>query len=341
MIFLYVLLILILLYFIYLLIIIFLPVLKVEPQPFAKKLVIKDVPTNRADVSFVIDGDKVSCWYYSTLDRVPIGCVILSHGFNGTKDCLLEKYALEFCNAGFSVLTYDYRTYGDSEGQPRQLLSVTKQIDDLRGAVEFINKSKEINNIYLWGTSAGASYGLVVAPEYDVVKGVICQCGAYDHKEDEKKGMEENGMMFYISLLPHGVRDKWRTKLGLSNHIVPAYGRTGTKVFLRGDSLFYGAEKLAEESENFINEVSAYFMLQPHGPDVLEVSKGVKCPVLVLTCENDEIISPRSHLKLQEILGDLLSVVSYPIGHFDIYSGEWYKKAICEQLVFLNGLSER
>ena len=116
---------------------------------------------------------------------------------------------------------------------------------------------------------------------------------------------------------------------------MPAYGRSGTKVFLRGDAVFYGAEKLALDSKNFINEVSAYFMLQPHGKDVLEVADKIKCPVLLLQCEEDEIINPGSPLKLMEILGEKCSLITFPIGHFDIYTGESYKKSIEAQKQFL------
>lgn len=322
-------------YLIYLLIIILLPVLTVEPQPFRKNFVTIPAPEQRESVSFKVQGDVVSAWYYG-VDRQSKGCIILSHGFNGTKDCILEDYAVEFNRVGFSVLTYDYRSYGGSDGFPRQLLSVTNQQNDLRAAIGFIRDKRPTEHIFLWGTSAGASYGLIVAAEDSGISGVICQCGAYDHKEDAKRGIRDNGLLFYLKLLPHGIRDKWRIKLGLSNHIIPAYGRSGTNVFIRGDSIFNNVEQLGVHSRDFINEVSASFMLQPHGRDVLEAAKEVSCPVLIVVCENDEIIPLQSHYKLREVLGSLLTVVRYPIGHFEIYRGEWFIKAIEEQIRFIN-----
>lgn len=336
MVFLYILLFLFAAYFLYLLIIIFFPVLKSKKLPFKKSVLELKTPDNRESVSFTVQNDKISAWYYTPGESAPDACIVMSHGFNCTKDCVLEDYALEFVRNGFSVLTYDYRTYGDSEGTPRQLLSITMQQDDLRGAVSYIREKKGIDSIYLWGTSAGATHGLIIAAEDKDIKGVICQCGAYDHKLDSQKGIDENGYLFYISLLPHGIRDKWRGKLGLSRHTIPAYGKSDSICFLRSDAVFEGAERLGIHSRNFLNEVCAAFMLQPHGPNLLEVSERIECPVLLQVCENDEIVSNESHLKLSRILGNKVKVDKFPISHFDIYQGEWFEKAIKSQIDFLN-----
>lgn len=328
-------------YFLYLLVIIFTPVLKIDELPFRKELEDSDVPEFREDIYFKVDGCRISGWYYFPVKSEPKGCIVMSHGFNGTKDCVLEKYAVRYVEEGYSVLTYDYRTYGDSEGAPRQLLSIPMQLDDLRGAVNYVRNVKGIDSIYLWGTSAGATHGLIIAAEDNSIKGVICQAGAYDHKLDSKKGIDENGYLFYISLLPHGIRDKWRGRLGLSRHKLPAYGKSDSKSFIRSYKIFNGAELLGINSRNFINEVCGEFMLQPHGPNVLEVSKNIDCPVLILVCDNDEIISDKSHIKLCDILGNKVSVVSYPIGHFDIYHDQWFEEAVNSQIDFINRISSQ
>lgn len=336
MIFLYIIIWVLIVYFSYLLIIIFFPVLKSEKIPFDKKAESKTAPSLREDVYFLSGNYKIYGWYYIPEKSEPRSCIIMSHGFNCTKDCLLEDYALEFVKQGHSVLLYDYRGYGESEGEPRQLLSVLMQQEDLQNAIKFTKEIKKIDSIILWGTSAAASYGIILASRDHSIKGVIAQCGAYDHKVDSQKGLKDNGLWFYISLLPHGIRDKWRGRLGLSRHIIPAYGKSGSKTFLRGDSIFNGVAKLAQNSKNFKNEVCAAFMLQSHGPDVIEASKSVKCPVLVITCKNDEIISSESHVKLTETLGDKMELITFPIGHFDIYQGEWFKASINKQIEFIN-----
>ena len=222
-------------------------------------------------------------------------------------------------------------------------MSVTEQLDDLRAAIEFVRNRKEISRekVILWGTSAGANYGIIIAGEDVKIVGVIAQCGAFDHKEDSKLAVEREGYGFFVRMFVHGQRDKGRSRFGLSRHVIPPYGRPGTTAFLRTPGTFEGAQRLGMESENFKNEVCAGFMLMPHGPSPLKSAENVLCPVQILVCEKDEIISPKSHVRLQEILGDKAIVLKYPIGHFDIYEGEYFERAVEDQLEFIRSILKK
>lgn len=92
---------------------------------------------------------------------------------------------------------------------------------------------------------------------------------------------------------------------------------------------------LVGDSESFINETCARVILAPHGPDPLKKARIVKCPVLLLLCARDELVSPVSHEKVARMLGGLAEVKNYPIGHFDIYKGENFERAIEDQIKFL------
>ena len=41
-------------------------------------------------------------------------CVIMAHGFGGTQEGSLARTAEDFARAGFAVLTFDYRSFGES-----------------------------------------------------------------------------------------------------------------------------------------------------------------------------------------------------------------------------------
>ena len=51
--------------------------------------------------------------------RLP--CVVLAHGFSGTMDRLVP-YAERFAADGIAALVFDYRGFGESGGQPRQVV---------------------------------------------------------------------------------------------------------------------------------------------------------------------------------------------------------------------------
>ena len=126
----------------------------------------------------------------------------MNHGFGGTKDSVLERYALRFVAAGTAVLTYDYRHFGESEGEPRQLYDVSYQLQDLRAAIAYARGRSEIDpeKIVIWGTSAAGGYGLVIAAEDERIAAVIGQCAGIDHEADSKLFMEREGMAYFLRL---------------------------------------------------------------------------------------------------------------------------------------------
>lgn len=328
---------------IYLIVIIFLPVLSLPEQPIPK------LPGNpereaklkqyRQEVQFPVDGLNIHAWLYlpkNASGSVP--CVVMTHGFGGVKDCALDSYVERFLDAGLATLTYDYRYFGESEGQPRQVYNATWQLDDFRAAIDYVRGRDEIDadKLFLWGTSAGGGYGLTVAANDKQIAGVIAQCAAIDHKADSKMYMErEGGVGFMLALVPHAQRDKGRSRFGLSPHRFPIVGKAGTRAMLTGPGAFEGYARILGASKTFRNEICARSLLSPHAPDPVEASKEVECPVLFVVCEKDNLTSPESYKRAAEFLGDKATVRSYPVGHFDIYVGEYFEQASGEMVSFI------
>lgn len=77
-----------------------------------------------AGVHLVGDGDA----FVDEEGRRP--CVVMAHGFSGTVDCGLMPFAQRFAAAGLDALAFDYRYFGASGGEPRQLLSIPSQLED-------------------------------------------------------------------------------------------------------------------------------------------------------------------------------------------------------------------
>ncbi|CAN0356338.1 unnamed protein product, partial [Hapterophycus canaliculatus] len=48
--------------------------------------------------------------------------VIMAHGMGSQKDMGLDKYAEYFAKRGIATLLFDYRTFGGSDGMPRNLV---------------------------------------------------------------------------------------------------------------------------------------------------------------------------------------------------------------------------
>ncbi|NBQ42745.1 MAG: hypothetical protein EBU23_09530, partial [Mycobacteriaceae bacterium] len=91
----------------------------------------------RVEVRIPSHGEQLAAYLYRPAPASgPMRpCVVMAHGFSATRDDGLSDYAEAFCDAGFVVLVFDYRHFGASSGQPRQLLDIHRQQDDYRAAI--------------------------------------------------------------------------------------------------------------------------------------------------------------------------------------------------------------
>ena len=88
------------------------------------------------DVRIPSHGEQLAAYLYRPEPtRGDVPCVVMAHGFSGTRDDGLPAYAEEFRDAGFAVIVFDYRHFGASTGEPRQLLDIGRQHDDYRAVV--------------------------------------------------------------------------------------------------------------------------------------------------------------------------------------------------------------
>jgi len=326
----------------YLAIVIFHPALSLELPVIERVIKEKEAPQSRQDVSFSVDGSAVSAWLYlpqNTKEDVP--CVILSNGFGGTKDMVLEKYALHFAENGIAAIAFDYRYFGASGGQPRQFFNGVRRQEDIRAAVNFARNQQSINpdQIILWGTSAGAAYGINIAAEDQKIAGVIAQCPSLDHKKDDKIILKREGLLFFLKLFVHAQRDKGRSRFGLSPHLIPIVGKPDTFAFMTAPGSFEGYAGLVKESELFINGICARSLLMLQGKNPIHTAQQVNCPILLQICEHDNTVDPDSHTQVAQILGKKATLVKYQIGHFDIYHGDNFNKAVNAQVEFIKGIT--
>jgi pimeloyl-ACP methyl ester carboxylesterase len=102
----------------------------------------------------------------------------MAHGLGGVRQMRLDAFAARFQAAGYACLVFDYRHFGGSEGQPRQLLDVRKQQADWRSAVTFARGLPQVDGqrVVVWGTSFGGGHAIHTGATMQGVSAVIAQC---------------------------------------------------------------------------------------------------------------------------------------------------------------------
>ena len=115
----------------------------------------------KRSVSFYSEGCKLSGDLYVP-DNLGAGesraGIVLCHGYTGVKDLYLPDNARVLNEAGYVVLTFDYKGWGASEGA-RSRLAPYSRVADVQAALTFLGLQPEADagRLGLYGTSYGGA----------------------------------------------------------------------------------------------------------------------------------------------------------------------------------------
>src|SRR6202034_3107778 len=132
----------------------------------------------REDVQFASGDDRISAWLYRPTGSGPAPLLVMAHGLGAVRTMRLDAYAERFSAAGYACLVFDYRNFGDSEGQPRQVLDIDLQLADWAAAVAYARTLDGIDpdRIGLWGTSFAGGHVITTAARLPGIAAVVAQC---------------------------------------------------------------------------------------------------------------------------------------------------------------------
>jgi cephalosporin-C deacetylase-like acetyl esterase len=294
-----------------------------------------EATSSRRELTFEVNGIPVSAWLYLPDDvQGPVPCIIMGHGAGGTREMMLHGYAAGFQRSGFAVLAFDYRYFGDSGGQPRNLLWIPHQLEDWSAAVAYVRNLKEIDakRIALWGTSMGGGHAIVTASKDPAIACVAAQCPGLDGKASGEAVEKREGIKYILRMVVHGQRDIVRSWLGLSPHKIPVVGEPGEIALMTTENAYDLFSQMAPE--DFVNEACARIVLRSGRYRPVKYARMVRCPVLLQICDRDTMTPPSAVRETEKNLGVHGEIRHYPLGHFEIYTGENFEKALKDQLEF-------
>lgn len=259
--------------------------------------------------------------------------MILAHGLGGIKEMRLDAYASVFTELGIICVVFDYRHFGGSSGEPRQLLDINRQLQDWDAALDYTSKLEDVDNerVGIFGTSFGGGHVISVAAKDKRVKAVISQCpftsGIYSS--------QTVGVLPILKLAVLGVRDLLFSR-GNSVVSVPLAGRPGETALMNApDVMKYKKLVPPHLDEPFRHFVPARFALHIGFYNPGWKTSQVDCPILFAICGKDSVAPPGPTLQYAKNAPKGVIKNYGQMGHFDIYLGEFFDIATKDYNEFL------
>jgi len=286
--------------------------------------------TLREDVGFDSDGARCAAWLYR-----PEGaeaCVVLAHGWTGVRVQRLDAYAERFAAAGLAALVFDYRHFGDSEGEPRQLLDIRRQLADWRAAVEYARGLEGIDPrcIALWGSSFSGGHVIETAAADPRIAAVVAQVPFVDGLAN----LRRLGLGHAVRMTGEGLRDQLGALLGRPPHMIASVGPPGSRAVMSSPDAQPGFMALNPPGYEFPNRAAARVVLRVGRYRPIRRAARVRCPMLVVIAD-DDVVTPPDLARRAAARAPRAEVRHYPGGHFDPYVGELFERVVAEEADFL------
>lgn len=285
----------------------------------------------RLDVQFPSGGARCSAWLYlPDTPRAPV--MVMAHGLGAVRTMRLDAFAERFCEAGYACLVFDYRHFGDSEGEPRQLLDVKKQLQDWHAAIAYARSRPDVDGskTILWGTSFSGGHVIAAGAEDGKVAAVVSQCPFTD-------GLASSlalGPVSSVKVSALALADVIGALFGASPVMVATSGKPYSAALMSAPDAEPGYLGLVPRGKSIPNQVAARFGLQIFTYYPGRRAADLKCPALFCVCEADSV-APAARTLQHVRKAPRGTVITYREGHFDIYVGQAFEKVVADQLAYL------
>lgn len=291
-------------------------------------------------ITFYSEGMKLSGDLYLP-DNMPKGerraGIVLCHGYTGVKDLYLPDNARVLNEAGYVVLTFDYKGWGASEGT-RARLAPLSRVADVQAAMTFLGLQACVDEerIGIYGTSYGGATVVWTAAIDKRVKCVVSCVGI------------GNGARWMRSVRHP---DEWVDLLARSKQDREARVLTGKSEYVERSEVLLPDRQSAElaaaarkNNPNAINTIPLEYIdetLQFHPEWV--VDKIAPRPLLLITTDDDRLVPPEESEALYAKAGEPKKLVTLKgWGHYEVYAGRAFEEVMGETVAwFQNYLPAR
>ena len=292
----------------------------------------------RSEGAFRSGGDTCAAWVYrpavSPAAKAPV--IVMAHGFGCVRALRLPAYAERFASAGYVVVVFDYRYFGDSGGSHRQLLDVAAQLDDWRAAIAWARTldGVEPGRVVGWGTSLSGGHVITLAGTGAPLAAIIAQVPHLSGLA----AVRATGVRQAARLLPAALEDTVRALFHRPPRYVDSVGRPGSRAIMVTPDAWPGVAKMAAADGLALTDipltVAARAALRIGTYSPLRHAGAVMCPALIQVTADDALCPTSATRKALSRMADA-RLESYPGQHFDVYVEPLFDTVVADQIAFL------
>jgi fermentation-respiration switch protein FrsA (DUF1100 family) len=279
------------------------------PNNSSAKRITVQIPTS--------SGDAIEAWVYRPEGSGPHPAVVMAHGIGGIKAGGLAPFAERFREEGFAAIAFDYRNFGGSGGQPREVLSVPRQRADYSTVIGWAVEQPYIDRrqIIAWGTSFAGMHVLELAVSDNRLAAAVAQAPLTDGLAAAMMSKPTNGTrLFGLALL-----DRVASLFGRQPIYIPGHGRPGElSIGATPDGPFGEKLMTPKDGTPWHDRVAARSLLSFSWRRPVRRAASVRVPFLLVVPEADHIAPVPAALEVARKApgAELFRSAG---GHYDVY----------------------
>ena len=249
----------------------------------------------------------------------PHPAITMAHGYAGVKEHGIEPFARAFAEDGFVVLVHDHRTFGASDGEPRQDVDPWQQIADWRRAISFLERRPDVDGqrIGLWGTSYAGGHAIVLGATDRRLRCIVAQVPTISGYEQGLRRVPPDAVAALEAAFDEDERERARGEPPRYQTIVSADPAVPAS-YRAADAIDFYEQRIPDgiwENRVTIRSTRAARMYEP-GTWIARVSP---TPLLMIVALNDTITVTDLALAAYERALQPKRLELIPGGHFDPY----------------------
>jgi pimeloyl-ACP methyl ester carboxylesterase len=261
----------------------------------------------------------------------------MAGGMAVTKEPATDLFARAFHEAGYSIVAFDYRGLGESDGAPRQVIRVKDHLADWHAALAFAASLDEVDaeRIAVWGFSFTGGLLLQVAATSSGVAAAIAQAPVADGQAATRNAARHQTLRSLLRFMDLAVADAIGSVVHRPPILIPLAGKPGevamltTPDALDGERAFRASTRYPEWSQR----VAARSALRVGFYRPGRHARRIRVPLLVVVSDQDQSALPKPALRAvsRAASGE---VVRLSGGHYAAFL-EQHEEAVAAELDFL------